>query len=54
MLFTQMNLWIAQIWFDNEKKFESKLIIEWLWSLEIYLWNNSFLWTEAEWDDRKK
>jgi len=30
-----MNLQIAQIWLDNEKKFESKLIIKWLWSLEI-------------------
>ncbi len=30
-----MNLQIAWIWFDNRKKFKSKLIIKWLWSLEI-------------------
>ncbi len=30
-----MNLQIAWIWLDNEKKFKNKLIIEWLWSLEI-------------------
>ncbi len=35
MLFTQMNLWIAWVQLDNEKKFEDKLIIEWLWSLRI-------------------
>ncbi len=35
MLFIQMNLWIAQIWLDNEKKFRDKLIIKWLWSLRI-------------------
>jgi len=35
ILFIQMNLWIAWIWLDNEKKFEDKLIIKWLWSLEI-------------------
>ena len=30
-----MNLWIVWIQLDNEKKFESKLIIKWLWSLRI-------------------
>jgi len=30
-----MNLWIAWIQLNNEKKFESKLIIKWLWSLRI-------------------
>jgi len=35
MLFTQMNLWIIWIQLDNEKKFEDKLIIKWLWSLRI-------------------
>jgi len=35
MLFTQMNLWIAWVQLDNEKKFEDKLIIKWLWSLRI-------------------
>ncbi len=30
-----MNLWIAQIQLNNEKKFENELIIKWLWSLRI-------------------
>ncbi len=35
MLFIQINLQIAWVQLDNEKKFESKLIIKWLWSLRI-------------------
>ena len=35
MLFIQMNLWIVWVQLDNEKKFKNKLIIKWLWSLEI-------------------
>ena len=30
-----MNLWIVWVQLNNEKKFESELIIEWLWSLRI-------------------
>jgi len=30
-----MNLWIAWIWLNNKKKFKNKLIIKWLWNLEI-------------------
>ncbi len=35
ILFTQMNLQIIWVQLDNEKKFKNKLIIKWLWSLEI-------------------
>ncbi len=30
-----MNLWIAWVQLNNEKKFKDKFIIKWLWSLEI-------------------
>ncbi len=30
-----MDLQIAQVQLDNEKKFRDKLIIKWLWSLKI-------------------
>ncbi len=30
-----MNLQIAWIWLDNEKKFKNELIIKWLWNLKI-------------------